>query len=65
MSNTEKHKFSEEETTAILEALKDPAKRRQVVALLTFERLTEENKLIAVQKIEELAKEQGIDVDAD
>lgn len=57
MSSTEKRKFGDEER-AIMIAIKDPQKRRQVVALLTFERLTEENKLIIVQKIEELAKKQ-------
>ena len=58
-TTTKKNPISPEQKETILEALKDPEKKRQVSAVLMFELLTEENKLIVVQKIEELANKQG------
>lgn len=59
-NTTKKDPLSPEQKAAVLEALKDPEKKRQVSAVLKFELLTEENKLIVMRKIEELANEQGV-----
>ena len=58
-TTTKKNPISPKQREAILEALKDPEKKRQVSAVLMFELLSEENKRIIVQKIEELADKQG------